>query len=228
MTLFYFDIETIPTTNKMVIDSIRESITPPGNYKKPESIAEWMATQGEEAFQQAYRKTALDGLYGEIISIAWAFGNDDPSVLNRRQGDREDELLDAFFVNISSLKTLYGNKGNISKWIGHYISGFDLRFLWQRCVVNDVKPPIAIPYDAKPWDDRIFDTKVAWTGSSQYSGAGSLDKLSLAIFGEGKGEINGANVYDYWLAGKYQEIADYNVRDVEMCRKLYKKMTFQL
>lgn len=119
-----------------------------------------------------------------------------------------------------------GQRIGISKWVGHYITGFDLRFIWQRCVINQVKPTIAIPYDAKPWDDRIFDTKIAWTGCSQYSGAGSLDKLSSVLLGEGKGDINGANVYDYFLQGDIDKIVEYNKKDVEMTRQLYKMMNF--
>ena len=68
----YFDIETIPTTNQAITDKIRAEISAPANYTKPESIAKWFEENAESAYQEKYRKTALDGLYGEIISIAWA------------------------------------------------------------------------------------------------------------------------------------------------------------
>jgi hypothetical protein len=49
-----------------------------------------------------------------------------------------------------------------------------------------------------------------------------MDKV-LKFFGmEGKGEIEGSNVYDHFLAGKYQEIADYCKKDVEDVRRLHK------
>jgi 3'-5' exonuclease len=227
MMKLYFDIETIPTTNKLVIDKVREGISPPGNYKNADTIQKWMDESGEEAFQKEYRKTALDGLYGEIISIAWALDESPVDVIYRgKESDKEADVLAGFLDAITHVNDRFGNIAPITKWIGHYICGFDLRFLWQRCVINGIKPEVKIPYDAKPWDSNVFDTKIAWTGASQYSGSGSLDALALVMFGEGKREINGANVYDYWMRGEYKIIADYNKRDVEMCRNLYKKMNF--
>ena len=41
-------------------------------------------------------------------------------------------------------------------WIGHYITGFDLRFLWKRFIVNRIKPAVRIPYDAKPWEMKYL------------------------------------------------------------------------
>ena len=94
-------------------------------------------------------------------------------------------------------------------------------------MINGVRPLIEIPYDAKPWDDNIFDTYIAWTGgSSRYSGAGSLGALS-PVFGLHKGDMDGSQVYDYYLAGRLDEIASYNKKDVEDCRTLHKRMTFQ-
>jgi hypothetical protein len=175
-----------------------------------------------------HRKTSFDGLRGEIISIAWAINDDDVMVLYRDgiNVNNERSLLQYFFNELSALHDKQGNRAAITKWSGHYITGFDLKFLWQRCVINCVKPTIAIPYDAKPWDARVFDTKVAWTGSGQYSGEGSLDAISRAFGLNGKGDIDGSKVYDYWLAGRIEEIGEYNKQDVIKCRELYKRMNF--
>ena len=225
----FFDIETIPSSNKKVMDNILAGISAPGNYTKPETIEKWMDENAPTIFDKELRKTALDGLYGEIISIAWAIDDKPVDVIYRgKESDKESDVLTGFLDAITHVNDEYGNRGIISKWIGHYICGFDLRFLWQRCVINGIKPELKIPYDAKPWDSSVFDTKIAWTGASQYSGAGSLDALALVMLGEGKGEINGSNVYDYWMRGEYKMIADYNKKDVEMCRNLYKKMTFEV
>ena len=226
MTLLYLDLETIPTQNKAVIDELKFSVKAPANYTKPETIEKWFAENFDAEFDKIYRKTSLDGLYGEIISIAWAFDDEETQVVYRHDTESESDLLHGFFLTISNELNSVGRPGLVSKWIGHYITGFDLRFLWQRCVFNRVKPSVKIPYDAKPWSDDVFDTKIAWTGSSQYSGAGSLDKLCTAFGIGSKGEINGANVYGYWLKKEFDKIADYNKEDVEMCRKLYKLMTF--
>ena len=223
---FYFDIETIPTQNQSIIDEIKKSITAPGNHTKPESIQKWLDENLEIEADKKHRQTSFDGLHGEIISIAWAFDDENPEVLFRTKSDSEADLLNAFFEDITIHKDQHGQRIAITKWIGHYITGFDLRFLWQRCVINKVNPLIKIPHQAKPWDDQVFDTKVAWSGTSQYSGQSSLDAICKGFGYEGKGEITGANVYDYWLAGEYEKIAEYNKDDVVKTRLLFKRMNF--
>lgn len=219
---FFIDIETIPSQLPNAREEAAKNLKVPGNISKPETIQKWK----EENAEAEYRKQSFDGLYGEIISIAWAVNDDDPQVLFRVKGESEADLLKGFFEDIETPIDMRGNRAAITQWIGHYITGFDLRFIWQRCVVNQVRPSVKIPYDAKPWDAAVFDTKVAWSGASSYSGASSLDKLSRAFGLDGKGDIDGSKVFDYWLDGRYQEIADYNKDDVIKTRQLYKRMNF--
>lgn len=227
MAILHIDIETIPSQQPGMLEAIRAAIKHPGNISKQETIDKWYAENADTAAMDLYRKQSFDGLYGEIISIAWAIDDGPVNVaFNSNKEDSEKTILEAFFGEIANLTDSYGNRQVISKWSGHYITGFDLRFLWQRCVVNSVRPLVAIPYDAKPWDAKVFDTKVAWTGTSPYSGAGSLDALSKALGMDGKGDIDGSKIYDYWLAGRIGEIAEYNKQDVEKCRDLYKRMNF--
>lgn len=226
MTILFLDIETIPTQNQILIKSFKDGIKAPGNYSKQETIDKWLEDNRDSEADKLHRKTAIDGLHGEIFSIAWAFDDGAAYVVYRGNNETEKFLLQSFFTQISDIKDSYGNRAVISKWVGHYITGFDLRFIWQRCVINGVKPSVSIPYDAKPWDDRVFDTKVAWTGSGQYSGAGSLDAMSRAFGLDGKGDIDGSKVYDYWLAGRFDEIAEYNKDDVVKTRGMYKRMNF--
>jgi len=222
----FIDIETIPTQNQLIIEDIKSSITAPGNYSKPESIQKWLDENLEIEFDKKYRQTALDGLHGEIFSIAWALEDEIPQVLFRLKGESEKELLEAFFQDLLVKKDNFGQRIAITQWVGHYITGFDLRFIWQRCVINKVKPSLDIPFDAKPWDDKVFDTKIAWSGSSQYSGKSSLNAICEGFGYTGKGDINGSNVYDYWLKGDYKLIAEYNKDDVIKTRMIYNRMNF--
>lgn len=228
MSLLYIDIETIPSQKPGAFEEVLKNVKHPGTITKPESIENWYKEKSEEAALSEYLKQSFDGLYGEVISIAWAF-DDDPSCVIRKQGDSEKELLESFFQWLHTrLNIDLGRPDVISKWVGHYLTGFDLRFLWQRCVVNQVKPTIKIPYDAKPWGEDVFDTKIAWSGSGQYSGKSSLDAICKGFGFEGKGDLDGSKVYEYWLAGRYNEIAEYNKQDVIDCRNIYKRMTFQV
>ena len=78
MTTLYFDIETIPTDLPWVIEDLRANIRPPSNYSKPETIEKWMAENAESAFEEKLHATGLDGAYGQICCIAYAF--DDESI----------------------------------------------------------------------------------------------------------------------------------------------------
>lgn len=222
-----FDIETIPTDNEIVIQKIRESIKPPANITKQETIEKWVAENFESAFKIAVHKTCLDGLLGRICSVAWQIDDYPVESITLDGSITEKDLIENLFFEIENFKDKNGQRIGITKWCGHYITGFDLRFLWQRCVILGVKPGIEIPYNAKPWDDCVFDTKIQWTGASaSYPGRGGLDDMCLGMGFDGKGEINGSMIWDLFLQGKYDEIAEYNRDDVRKVRNLYNKMNF--
>lgn len=220
-----FDIETIPSQRPGAYEEVLKTIKHPGNISKPETISRWYEENLETAAQEKYRKQALDGLSGEIISIAWALDDREPDVVFRSD-ENEGGLLASFFEKIVDITDKYGQRDPITRWIGHYITGFDLRFLWQRCVINRVRPTVKIPYDARPWDQRVFDTKIEWTGAGQNVGAGSMDAICKSFGIPGKTDMDGSMVYDYWLAGRYEEIAEYNMRDVIATREIYRRMNF--
>lgn len=222
----FIDVETRPTTNPEVIEAIRSSIKHPGNISKPETIEKWYTENSESAFQEAYRRTALDALYGEIISISWAINDEPVNGIIRLPDQPESDLLNLVLNQLANIKDGRGNRSAITQWVGHCVSTFDMRFIWQRCVINRINPPIKLPINAKPWDDVYFDTRTAWTGgSASYSGKSSLSAMA-PVFGLHKSDIDGSMVYDMYLEGKYDEILQYNKDDVEDCRILYKRMNF--
>jgi len=63
------DIETKPSTDDVVIQRIRDSIKPPAQYKKPESIEKWIKENGEAKAQELIDRTALDSSSGTIFCI---------------------------------------------------------------------------------------------------------------------------------------------------------------
>jgi predicted PolB exonuclease-like 3'-5' exonuclease len=220
MTKLYIDIETIPAQQQWVKDEIAETITAPGNYKKQESIDKWMEENKESAVDAEWRKTSFIGGVGEIICIAWAVDDGKPEVVSRTLGMSEGAMLELFFEKIAHLSK------TDPIWIGHYITGFDLRFLWQRCVIHGVNALVKIPYDAKPWDASVFDTKIEWSGAKS-TGYGSLDAVCKSMGFEGKGDIDGSMVWDYVKDGRVEEVAEYCKDDVEKARMIYKRMNFQ-
>jgi hypothetical protein len=226
MTTLFIDIQTIPCQNQALIGQLAKSVKPPANYSQADSIAKWYQDNLKKEVEKKYRQTALDGLLGEIFSIAWAVDDGEVQAFWRDEQSSESGLLENFMQELAGLEDGLGNRRFIRRWVGHFISGFDLRFIWQRCVINRVRPTVCIPLDARAWDDRVFDTKFVWSGGAAYSGQAGLDALAQGFGLQLAGAGNGNPVYEHWLAGRYDDIAEYNRRSLSQVRDLYRRMNF--
>jgi hypothetical protein len=208
----YLDIETLPAQSDAAKNEIAASVKPPGSLKKPESIAAWEQNDKPQAVAEAVAKTSFDPAMGHICTISWAFGEDDPTAVHAFRIEQEADCLRAFFAAIPS--ETYASP----KFIGHYIGGFDLRFILCRAVILGVPIPPQIPRDPKPWDTSIFDTMSAWAGAK---GTISMDKLSRALGMEGKGDFDGSMVADAWANGQHETIIEYCKDDVRKTRAIH-------
>lgn len=235
----YLDIETIPVQDadlrvELEADAAEqlakdlEAVRPPANYKKEEAIAayilekqEAMRAEFKDAREAAYRKTALDGALGSVAVVGLAFGDGEPMSIDTSATSERDMLKGLMHI-IDDRCTAQSRPC----FVGHNVAGFDLRFLWQRCVILGVKPSPWIPFDAKPWDTaRVFDTMTQW--SPDRDKRISLKRLCRALgVPTSKGDIDGSRVWDYWQAGKHAEVAEYCRADVVATRECYRRMAF--
>lgn len=205
------DAETIPTTDLYFIEEISSKIKPPGNMSKSETIAKWMIEEKPSVLEKAIKDTSFDGGLGSIVCIGWAIDDEEPKTLC---GCDEDDILIEFAAEISG--------HYFDKVVGHNITDFDLRFIWQRYVVLGRKKPL-LPWNAKAWDDRIGDTMTMWNPSREKKI--SLDHLCKVLGIESpKSEMDGSMIADYAKAGRYPEIAKYNKGDIIATRECYKRM----
>lgn len=236
MDSLFVDIETIPAQRPDILAHIEESlrdelaaalndIKAPANYKDEEKIAAYVFDKRvsikadfDAKLADKIHATGLDGAFGQVLCIGWAW-NDGPirtAYSTSLTGAGEHDTILEFFLDMPA----GFRKACI---VGHNVAAFDLRFLKQRAMVLGIRPPLSIPFDAKPWDDAIFDTMV------QFAGVGktiSLDKLCRAFGMEGKGEISGADVWPMAQAGRFDEIAAYCADDVRKTREIWRRMTF--
>ena len=209
----FIDIETLPSQSAEYRAKVREGIKPPANYSKPETIAKWMEENAESATDEAIAKTALDPAAGHICSIAWAVENEEVRVSTIHDLAGETLAIQSFFSALPQM--------GMTRFIGHYITGFDLRFIMCRAIVLGVKVPALWPRDPKPWDQNVFDTMTAWAGSR---GTIGLERLCEALGIESpKGDMAGNQVAAAWAAGEFDRIAAYNKRDVEAVRQVFRK-----
>jgi len=209
----FIDIETIPTQSQEAYEKALAEVKAPAQYKKQESIDAWLADNRETAAMEAIAKTSFDPAHGHICTIAWAV--DDGEIQSHHIDNVESEarLLANFFACIDSFHR--------TEWVGHYISGFDLRFILCRAVVLGIPIPQCIPRDPKPWDGRVFDTMTAWAG---VRGTISMDNLCAALGLDGKGDgLDGSQVAQAWLDGRHDEIRQYCEDDVARTREIWRK-----
>lgn len=218
MPEIFIDIETLPTDRTDVLDMLSASVKAPAQYKKPDSIASWMEENKASELDALHRKTALDGAFGRVCCVGFAVDAEPADTFHK---GAEAEILCGLATFFNSM----GGDKYTTLFIGHNITGFDLRFLVQRYIVNRIPVPFLLKHaaNAKPWEsEKVFDTMVQWSGAGNKI---SLDKLCMALnIPTPKGSITGATVYDEWLKGNIEGIADYCKKDAEATREIFKRM----
>ena len=234
----FLDLETIPAQNPRAIAMLRGeadkeklAIKAPSNYKDQLKIDEYVAAKRIEIdvdFEQRYRKTSFDGALGQIVVASYAIDDNEPVAIYASDWENSEEFI--LTKLYEGLKAAYNpNSQTRPVFIGHNIVGFDLRFLYQRSVVNNIKPPMMIPFKAKPWDDTVFDTMLAWAGVGKTV---SMSKLCDVLHFDSKGSeieggIDGSKVWDFVMEGKIEDVATYCVHDVIRTRNIYNRLTFK-
>lgn len=213
-----FDIETISCQNPDVISELSNSIRPPGNIKKEESIEKWMDENKDREIEKLIAKTSLSGMYGSVACIAWAH-NDNKILATDASETNESNVIKDFYNFVD----FCGDASGI--FCGHNIHGFDLLFLKHRSMILGIKPPKTLlkAMQSRPWDGCIADTMLMW--SQDKDKRISLDKLCKILGIKGKSDMDGSMVYKIWQDNP-GKVVDYCKDDVKMVREVYKKLTF--
>jgi predicted PolB exonuclease-like 3'-5' exonuclease len=205
MKKMFLDIETIPADGEKI-----ETLKKLWEEIKKKNIAN--AKKSESDFETFFRNTSFQGEFGRILCIGYAIDDNEVECL---VGD-EKEMLQKFWSLASDVNT----------FIGHNLMEFDLKFIYKRSIIHNVRPSRDLNF-ARYRSEPIFDTMKEW---EKWGAQGvSLHRLTtaLGITSPKEEGIDGSKVYDYFLAGKTDEIAKYCKRDVDATRKVYKRMTFQ-
>ena len=213
MRKLFLDIETLPAA-----EASMETLKMLFEKKNPEF--------DEEKFKEFVDRTNFDGAYGRILCIGYAL--DDEPAQNFYNEDNERETLKQFWnmidsISISPRNPQYPDYGIL--FVGHNVMDFDLRFIYQRSIVLDVKPAFEINF-ARYRNYPIFDTMKEWVKWSNSSIG--LETLALALgIPSPKDGIDGSQVAEFFMNGKVNDILEYCKRDVETTRAVYKKMVFE-
>ena len=107
--------------------------------------------------------------------------------------------------------------------VGHNIIGFDLPFIFQRCLVHgiQVRPFVNL---SEFHVRGVFDTMHRWWLGAKRNV--SLDDIAWALGIESSktSEVEGSKVFDLYQAGKLDVIREYNLNDVRVTRKVYERI----
>jgi len=194
MKILYFDIETVPTDKALQENGLLDE-----QLKLDEA--------------EIIKKLSLSALTAKIICLCYAFEPSVSGTIEVLQGD-ESEILKGFWKIVP----------DCNLFVGHNVLDFDMRFLYQRSVILQIKPSRDIPF-ARFRNAPIYDTMHEWSKWGREHA--SLDTLSKALdIPSPKEKLDGSKVYPYYRAGKLAEIVEYCKRDVESVRLVYKRLTF--
>jgi predicted PolB exonuclease-like 3'-5' exonuclease len=190
----FFDIETIPTDQ-----SLRD---------RGLSQADVVETDAD-----IVKKLSLSAATARILCLGYAIEPERDSPAHVLHGDEADIL-----------KRFWELAAGCHLFVGHNVLDFDLRFIYQRSVVHQIKPSREIPF-ARFRRIPVFDTMHEW---SQWGREHiSLDLLARTLgIPSPKECLDGSKVYPYYCAGRLPEICEYCKCDVETVRQVYRRLTF--
>ena len=202
MIKLFFDIETLPAEEQ------KHEILREIHHKKVED-----KKKVPESFEEYLEATNFDGAFGRIACISYAIN---------------DELVKTLFGDEAKmLQDFWEVAKTVQLFVGFNVMDFDLRFIYQRSIIFNVQPTVDLSF-ARYRNYPIFDLMYEWSKWNMQSKI-SLDVLAkaLGLPSSKGGEVEGKNVAQAFLDGKIDKICYYCEQDVELTRKIYKRMIFE-
>ncbi|MBI4084753.1 MAG: ribonuclease H-like domain-containing protein [Candidatus Levybacteria bacterium] len=200
MIRLFLDIETLPCNEEskaMILEILKKR-----------------NSNGKKDDEQLFLQTGLDGTYGRICCIG---------IIKEGHGKIEKDVIKGTESEI--LRKFWEIARNAHLFIGHNVMDFDLPFIYQRSIINGVKPSVDLNF-ARYRSNPIFDTMREWTKWS-FNATVKLDTLAKVLhLPTSKDEMDGSMVYPKFLEGKINEICKYCMKDVELNRLVYYRMIF--
>jgi DNA polymerase elongation subunit (family B) len=221
----FIDVETLPPP-----EEVRDSINPAlafklvNRFRAPQEGCEVGCTE------EQFRRLALHAEYGRVLSVGMIVEQDGEVVCRGVLG-RERETLRFHLDEARTLKGFWNQLKGFDERrdliIGHNVYDFDLPFLYKRSFIHRVRPSVRLSF-ARYRSRPIFDTMKEWELWAWRPGIKLEELAEVLRLGMTKTEgMDGSCIYDRFREGRHQEIADYCMRDVELTREIYYRLTFE-
>lgn len=194
MRICFMDIETVPTDRSLEENGLLE--------------AQLQLDEGD-----LIKKLSLSAATAKILCLCYAIEPPVGSEVQVLEGE-ETEII----------KNFWKLAVDCNLFVGHNILDFDLRFIYQRSIIHQIKPSRELPF-ARFRSAPIFDTMHEWSKWGREHA--SLDLLSRTLsIPSPKETLDGSKVYPYYRAGKLADIVNYCKCDVDSVRQVYRRLTF--
>jgi hypothetical protein len=228
---FTIDIETIPLPayKERAAHRLKRSIE--RGRMSEEQQQRYFEDQAAEE-ERTFRSGSLAATSGRVLSIAVHIG---PIVGVQAEGSEQEASEQVFGIDSDGqeqseeqaladfLALMRSFDPDIDEIVGHNIIGFDLPFIFQRCVVNNitVRPFVNLAeFNVR----GVYDTMHRWWLGAKNRVA--LDDIAWALGMESSktDEVEGSRVFELYQAGRLAEIREYNLNDVRVTRKVYERL----
>lgn len=211
----FLDIETLPQDPEAFMVRDPAELTPPGQYKKPESIAAWRAEQAATQVQELRERSGLEPLLGGIVLCVGIAVDDGPVKVLVGGGDETAEL--ALLTQLERGLVRYPEQPLVA-WHG---SGFDFPFLARRALRHGLHTLSRRCYVAKPWGDPAHvDPHRAWQGGDPRA-IGRLKEVAQWLGIPVDTDLDGSEVAAAYARGELARIVEHCRDDVSVLRQVY-------
>jgi DNA polymerase elongation subunit (family B) len=216
----FLDIETCPDLRAGALQRCIDAVEPPGNYKKPESIAEWKAQNAEAIGREQWSRTALDPMRGGIYVIGYAIDSHTKDTIYREPTEPEGPWLEHALQKVYESVDKVGQPRS-PRYIGWNLIGFDLPFIAKRCAILGIAPRLRMPVGVRFNNDYVLDLMIAWSGFKDYAKQRDVAAaMGIDLLDETDGKDLWAAVERDGVAAAAKKCAS----DIDVLYQIYRRM----
>ena len=216
--LVFIDIETARVEKELSEDSPMFD-----SWEYTKRYDNLSLTELKESFK---KESALYAEFARVVCISVGRIKGDKLSIKTYNNEDEKVLLQEFNRDLG----LVADNNPKTVFCGHAAIGFDIPFIFKRCLINQVEPDELLDTaHLKPWEVSTVDTKDLWKGTSFRPS--SLINIAVALgIPSPKDDISGADVGElYWSddENRIERISVYCEKDVLTTANVVRRCRFE-